>query len=359
MTIQQDWGTGYNAHVFAVNPLPVTAKTWQIIVDLKGGTINGGPWGALVNNTTGIVTFTPTGPTIAIPAGQTNELFLFNSSATVGGPRAVIAAYNFQMDVFKTCETNYGLNPTKAALAVAMATELGRWEPDLDLVVNTSTWKVQLASSAVCIKNSCGNTKALLGQQDYTPDQNIFSNVGYQNDLYASFQRQKDLINNLTLNNKAALPISNYKLTLVGGPTNMGYGACGPHYVYQVDYSSGTNSGKPLSATDATNLVNTLCFFGGGECGGGNPYLGVLNTGITGCPSGKRCIAIDPGDGDNGSASTTTAGSAPSYPFNRVYDPTNSLLGSQCITTGGLLGKMTSKCSFSPNTCGTLYCIAN
>src|SRR5262245_14415965 len=70
------------------------------------------------------------------------------------------------------CYTNSGLNPTKAALAVAMADELGRWAPDKDLVrVNGGAatqynYIVQLSSSAVCLKNNCANTRAILGQQD-------------------------------------------------------------------------------------------------------------------------------------------------------------------------------------------------
>ena len=160
---------------------------------------------------------------------------------------------------------------------------------------------------------------------------------------------------NLKRNNPTKAPISDYKLTQVAGPVNMGYGNCGPHYVYQVDYKS---SGQPLSANDATNLMATMCFYGAYGCGN-NSYIGYITTNLPGCPSGKQCIGIDPTDGDNGSTSTTTAGSAPSYPFNRAYDPANTLLGTQCITTAGLLGTMTSKCSFAPNTCGTLYCIAN
>ena len=84
LQIQQDWGTGVNAHTFATNPLSVTAKTWQIVVDLKGGSITGGPWGAIANKTSGIVTFTPTGPTVAVAAGTNAELLSFNSSTTVG-----------------------------------------------------------------------------------------------------------------------------------------------------------------------------------------------------------------------------------------------------------------------------------
>jgi hypothetical protein len=136
---------------------------------------------------------------------------------------------------------------------------------------------------------------------------------------------------------------------------NLGAGNCGPHYIFQVVYSSGTNAGKPLSSTDAANLANTLCFYGQGSCGG-NPYIGYIAANVPGCPSGKTCIAIDPTDGDNSTYSTTTAGSAPTYPMNRVYDPANSLLGKQCITTRGALATLISKCSSVASTCGYLYC---
>jgi hypothetical protein len=196
----------------------------------------------------------------------------------------------------------------------------------------------------------------------------VFNNANYQSQLQAAFSRQTNNITNLLRNNQSQMP-PGHKLTLVGGPTNLGIGACGPHYIFQVDYDvppsgyqmSYTNSkavaGQPLSATDAANMVQDLCYFNQGSCGN-NTYIGFV-TNPAGCPSGKTCIAIDPTDGDNGSTSTTSAGSAPSYPANRVYDPANDLLGTQCITTGGLLGTMTSKCSFAPNTCGFLYCIAN
>ena len=34
--------------------------------------------------------------------------------------------------------------------------------------------KVTLKSTAVCVKNNCANTKPILGQQDFTADQNVF-----------------------------------------------------------------------------------------------------------------------------------------------------------------------------------------
>ena len=267
-------------------------------------------------------------------------------------------------DAVSACYTNYGVNTTKAALMVAMADELGRWDPahDLQIVQGSSVsslfpnvWQVvMLNPSAVCLKNSCKNTKAILGQQDQrlinVIDQNIFSPAGYNADLIASFNRQSNALSDLARNSPAKLPPA-HKLTKVGGPVDLGLGACGPHYVFQADHRDGT----PLSSTEATNLSNGLCFYGFGNCGNGNPYIKYTITG-QGCPTGRTCVAVDPSDGDNGTTTTTTAGSAPAYPGNRVYDPTNVLLGSACTMTSGRVTTLISKCSIMPATCNYLYC---
>ncbi|MEO6603181.1 MAG: hypothetical protein ABIQ16_25065, partial [Polyangiaceae bacterium] len=66
----------------------------------------------------------------------------------------------------------------------------------------------------------------------------------------------------------------------------------------------------------------------------------------------------DPTDGDNGSGTTTTSGSSPTYPLNRLYDPSNTKLNSSCTTTAAKYGAMVSRCSVIPSTCGYLYCVA-
>jgi len=265
-------------------------------------------------------------------------------------------------EVSNACSTNSGVLPTKAALAVAMATELGRWEPAKDLVavkvasmpMNTQP-VVQLSATAVCLKNNCANTKAILGQQDWRLyqyiDQNVFNAVNFNGELTQSLGRHNANITDLTRNSPSKLPPA-HKLTLVGGPVNLGVGSCGPHYVYEADKLDGT----PLNATEATNLANALVMFGYGNAGGNNPYIKYTVTG-QGCPTGRTCVAVDPTDGDNGSGTTTTAGSAPMYPMNRLYDPTNGKLNSACVTTANRLTKMGSKCSALPSTCGYLYCI--
>jgi len=241
-----------------------------------------------------------------------------------------------------------------------MASELGRWTPATDLTISGTKYspsaRVVLSSAglAAC-RNGCLNTKALLGQQDASfVDQNLFNSMNYISDLQNSFDRQSSLLTDLSRNNPGALPPA-HRLTLVSGPVNLNSAtACGPHYIYQVD----TTAGVPLTTAQANNMVNTMCFYNAGSCGN-NPYIGFTVTQSNGCPAVKTCIAIDPTDGDNGSTSTTSAGSAPSYPMNRVYDPANTLLNTACLTSASKLGTMISKCATSPTTCGYLYCTAN
>jgi len=249
-----------------------------------------------------------------------------------------------------TCVSRQGTNASKAALAVAMADELGRWEPLKDL--QSVNGRVSLKSGVTCLKNACAKTKAILGQQDFTADQNRFNNTSYGSDLTASFDRQSTWIARLTQNYPDRLPPA-HKLKMVGTMTLTG--ACGPHFLFQVDNADGT----AMTAAKAAYMSNALCYYGQDAVGmscGANPFVGFTQT-QTGCPAGRVCVAIDPDDGDSGSGTTTTAGSAPTYTLNRLWDPTNVKLNSQCTKTSGPLGTMQSKCSTAPNTCGFLYCM--
>lgn len=351
--INSDWGSGYCANVTLSNGLGESTSRWKLLLDLKTTTISSS-WNATFSAKTGSVSVTPVNYNSMInPGGSTS--FGFCASAPSSSVRPIIKAWNMESAVYATCPANSGLNPTKASLAVAMANELGRWDPLNDLAFSGNKTVLSSTGLSRC-KNDCKNVKMLLGQQDdgllSFVDQSVFVPNVFRSDLQAAIGRQRDLIANLTMNNRSALP-PEHKLTFVGGPVNLGKGNCGPHYIFQVDKIDGS----PLSYTEATNMKNTLCYFGQGSCGG-NPYL-AFTTVSDGCPSGRTCVAIDPTDGDNSSTSTTTAGSAPTYPMNRVYDPSNTLLGTQCITTKGTLGTLVSKCDTYPFTCGTLYCIPN
>lgn len=354
LSITSSSTTSYCASVTLTNGLSQSTARWQVVIDLKTSTVSSYS-NVSLSKTTGVATATPPNYNTLIASGASTS-FSFCAKRTASTITPVIKAWNMESSAYATCPTNSGLNPTKAALAVAMAKELGRWDPVNDLTCSASTgWLTTLTSTGLArCSNGCANVKAILGQQSTALtsviDQSLFNPTNLVSDLGASFNRQISLINNLKINDSGSLPPT-HKLTLVGGPTNLGLGSCGPHYIFQVDNSDGT----ALTTKQAANMANALCFYGYGSCGS-NPYIAFTQT-TTSCPTGRTCIAIDPTDGDNSSTSTTTAGSAPTYPMNRVYDPTNTLLGTQCITTRGVLGTLVSKCSAIPSTCGYLYCV--
>jgi hypothetical protein len=362
LTITSDWGSGFCASVKLTNGLPEATSKWRVIMDLKTTTVTSS-WNVASSATTGMATMTPVSYNTVIGAGQTVE-YGFCANAPSASTRPVMKAWNMTTMLYSDCSTAGGANPTKAALAVAIARELGEFDPVNQLTVTNGTVALSAAAVTKCngLSHKCKNTIAILGQQAdaATIDQNLFNPTNFREDLKASFDRHKNNITNLTNNNRGALPIA-HNLTLVSGPTNIGAvqngvsKSCGPHYIFKVTKKDGSN----LTSTEASNLGHATVFFGGGTPGtGSNPYMGYTSTGLASCPSGASCIAIDPTDGDNSSTSTTSAGSAPTYPMNRTYDPTNSLLGSACVTTTGKYGTMTSKCSISTATCGYLYCVA-
>jgi hypothetical protein len=229
--------------------------------------------------------------------------------------------------ISSSCNTVSGLMPTKASLAVAMATEMGRWEPLTDLArvtVNGVTMVGLSSAGNTKCGSGCANTKALLNLQDNAVSQvisqNRFNPTSYREDLLSSLQRQTDRINHLKMNYPSQLP-QPHKLTKVGGPLNLGIGACGPHYEFKVTKPDGSAYPNP------SNLVNNLYFYGYPI----NPFIAFRSTDTT--------VLIDPIDGDN-SAPTTTSGSCPTFELDRVYSPATSLTGKCCVTVSGQNGAL-------------------
>ena len=273
LTYQSDWGTGYCANFTISNATGQATARWQAIIDLKTTTVTS-IWNAKLSGTTGRITAVPVDYNTSIPANGTVS-FGFCANAPGSSVRPVLLAWNMETNVYATCSSNSGLNPTKASLAVAMAKELGRWTPNVDLTITNGRVVLSSTGLAKCGSN-CGNTKLILAQQDASfVDQNLFNATNYTEDLKSSFDRQNNLITNLTNNDKAHLPPA-HKLTFVGGPTSFGSGNCGPHYIFQVDNTDGT----PLTSTQASNMANALCFYGYGGCGN-NPYLAFQPTGTS------------------------------------------------------------------------------
>jgi hypothetical protein len=362
LTITNDWGSGYCADVKLTNGLPNATSLWTVLMDLKTSSITSS-WGMNRSASTGHATMTPVSYNTQI---QPNATVQYGFCAN-GTTRPAIRAWNMKSDDYAECMTNSGVNPAKAAIAVAMAMELGRWNPLADLRIGGSgRVELNLSNSFVTGKcgwdgNGCRNTKALLNQADQTFqqffDQNVFNITTYREELKASMDRQQQRINDLTRNQPWNLPVD-HVLTLVSGPTNIGVvqngvsASCGPHYIFKATKTNGAN----LTSTEANNLRHALCFHGEGNCGNDNPFIGFTTSGLSACPSGATCVAVDPTDGDVSSTSTTSAGSAPTYPYNKVHNPDNSLLNTACIKTNGTLSALQSKCSQYPTTCGWLFC---
>jgi len=266
-------------------------------------------------------------------------------ACTVGAPEEGESTQGLTGADSAACNTYNGLQPTKASLAVAMANELQRWEPLVDLVtVYVSGTGDMLQLSAAGIKrcsevgSSCANTKALLNLQ-YTDvnqviDQNLFNATAYRGGLTSGLTRQRDHTNNLKMNNPGAIPAP-HKLTKVGGPTNLGIGACGPHWLFKPTNLNGSTYTKPA------NLANNLYVFS-------HPFNEFIAFTVT-----NGNVAVDPIDGDN-STPTTTSGSCPTYELDRVYNPTNTLLSKCCVTVGAKNGALVAL----PRAAGYLGCKA-
>ena len=355
LTITSSTNTSYCASVTLTNGLSQATPKWMAIVDLSTSTLSSKD--STVNNSpsTGKVTFTPSGTTSIASGGSFTFKFCANRSGSTIVP--TLKGFNFELNVYASCQTNNGNYPTEAALAVAMAMELKRWKPSADLY-QSGTNQVSLTSTGLAqCSNGCPNTKALLGQalSSASFTDNVFDPINYGSALWNGLGRDTAHMQNLQLHYPSQLP-PDHKLTFIAGPVNLGLGSCGPHYIFQAD----NLDGSALNSTQAKNMANWLCFYGmngtdGYGCGG-NPSLAFVVT-SQGCPIGRTCVAIDPTDGDNSTSSSTSAGSAPSYPMNRVYDPSSSLLGTACITTKGVLTTLQSKCSAYPATCGYDYCM--
>jgi hypothetical protein len=259
-----------------------------------------------------------------------------------------------QEELVGACLDTQGTKATQAALAVAMADELGRWDPltDLQTVKEGYFFFTRLKSTAVCLKNNCALTKAILGQQNFTVDQNNFNADNFRSAVEQGFGRATNVLTNLKKNNPTKVPPA-HKLTKLSGPS--GTASCGSQYLFQADQPNGT----ALTTAQASNLVASLCYYGqdssAGSCGS-NQLVGFSVT-TTGCPAGRVCVSVATDPNDNGTGvNTTPGGSGPIYTLNRIYNPSNSLLNSTCTTTTNKAGKLQSKCTAKPTTCGYLYC---
>jgi hypothetical protein len=235
-----------------------------------------------------------------------------------------IATQAFEANM--ACYTSNGVNPLKAALAVAMATELGRLTPEVDLkkiqvqaqyhmqdaLGLTDAAKNQCAARG---KTGCPNTQALLELQNPIINSSglvkssTLDATNFATDLIASLNRQANHLQDLK-NQPWRLPANNNVFTMLSVND---WGACGEH----VDFS--------VSGDKPQNQIERLVFFGNGSTDAsksfGNPFLApVLNQGR---------MAIDP---DSYLTGTGTSSSGTVTNACIVYSGT--LLGKACTCEG-------------------------
>lgn len=244
-----------------------------------------------------------------------------------------------------SCDANGGIHPVKAALAVAMAREMGRLDPARDLAVANGMVVLSPEGRLHC-RHDCAETRGILDKQVGRSDRNPVAPNAFRDDLVRSFECQKS---------QAAAEAVRHEVKPVASSVHLDPSSCGTHNVFQID----DLSGQPLDARQAAALESSLAFFGTGACGN-NPYLGFTVTSVS-CPAGRTCIAIDPDPNDQGGGSSTCSGSAPTYPDDRSWDPNGQLLSDacarSCATTEGFVGSMTSFCGTVPSSCGYDYCV--
>lgn len=248
----------------------------------------------------------------------------FAGCATESGDYIATEAFELNLACY---QTNNGLAPMKAALAVAMATEIGRLTPDVDLkkIQMQAQYHMQDAlgltdaAKAKCAERgfaACPNTQALLELQNPIINStglvktSTLEATNFANDMIASLDRQKSHLQNLQNNQPWRVPATNNVFTMLSVND---WGACGEH----VDFS--------ISGDKPWNQIERLVFFGNGNTNAsqsfGNPFLApVLN-------EGRMAIDPDPYLTGTGSTSSGTV-------TNACIVYTASLLGTACTCEG-------------------------
>jgi len=266
------------------------------------------------------------------------------------------------------CSTDSAKLPTKAALAAAMASELGRWDIYKDLYVD-SNGRVALvvptdgSANGVnrCPNKVCARTDAILGLQvpNSVIPTSVFDATAFKEDLKASFDRQKTAIQD-ALNQENCPVLSSGGCGFVAGfptPFSSGLkaevnglknascmktpedhkmvfkssstvGPCGAKYnmyTYTVQKPGGGN------LCNVNNLQLALSFFGW-TANTYNPNGYIAFSAV------DNTVTIDPTDTDI--ATPPPPVTSVKYDYDRVSDPTKTLLGTSCTTQAGLSGSL-------------------
>ena len=227
------------------------------------------------------------------------------------------------------CANGDGVNSAMAALAVAAAKELGRWNPTTDFApLNRAPWHTQLTATgkARCPGGNCWNTQAILDLQKAPPNSVKFGNVVFNANNFVSTltarwneQRNCELRGGTGDQNCTA---EQHKLTFQSSKA----GACDTIFTFNATNTSGGALKSP------SQLKNKLMFVGYPS----NPFLAFSSTGTT--------VSIDPTFGLNEGSNTST-GSCQAV----CTKISQSSVAGACCSCNGKSGKF-AKSTWSPTT---------
>lgn len=200
---------------------------------------------------------------------------------------AVMTEENMGTMMQALCANGDGVNSAMAALAVATAKELKRWQPSKDFVIDSSQrLALSATGKAQCADKKCWNTQAVLDLQKAPLGKVKFGTVTFNGDnfrarLYAEYNEQKDCEARAGAGSNC--PVEDHKLTFKSSQA----GACDTLFTFDAT----TPTGGALK--NASQLKNKLIYVGYPE----NEYLAFSATGTT--------VTIDPTGGLNDDGSTT------------------------------------------------------
>jgi hypothetical protein len=213
------------------------------------------------------------------------------TAAALACTEAPLSSEEISSNQAALCSNGDGVNSALAALAVATAKEVRRWQSSRDFFVDGSG-RVALTSTgkAQCSDGRCWNTQAILDLQR-APFGSVklggvtFNADNFRSRLVAELNEQK-ICEARTGSGDANCPAEEHRLTFKSQQA----GACDTIFTF----GATTAAGGPLLAP--AQLNNKLIFAGYPE----NPYLAFSSTGTT--------VSIDPTYGLN-EGGATTAGS--------------------------------------------------
>jgi hypothetical protein len=187
------------------------------------------------------------------------------------------------------CANVDGVPSAMAALAVAAATELGRWQPTQDFRVRRGLLELTPVGKRQCEDGRCWNTQAILDLQ-HAPSGTVmlgstsFDGEAFRDELQANFREQSTCEARRDSRGRDTCQAERHELTL----DSTAIGSCDTIYTFHATAPDGTALDEP------EKLANKLIFVGYPE----NEYLSFTSTGKT--------VSIDPTFGLNSSDGTSS-----------------------------------------------------